>query len=74
MWNWDPQTDTNVQKAVQEYISEKGYTLPEDTIFEAAIDAAAVVVADTVVLWVGLPPMSNYRVRETEHAKALLSA
>ena len=72
MWEWDPQKDKNVQRAVQSYLADNDLVLPHEAIYEAVIDGVFICVDDNVVLRIGLPPVSNYPVHETEHTDKYL--
>ena len=64
--------DTNIQKAISDYIEKHELTLPRRAVFEWGIDCVGVFVDTNLVLSVGLPPVSNYTVRETEHTRQYL--
>ena len=66
--------DKNVQEAIKSYADTHGLVLPNDVVFGYIIDGVHVYVDDHVVLRIGLPPVSNYPVRETEHTDKYLRA
>ena len=70
MTNWKDHKE--LQGALQAYLTEHDLTLPYNTRYESGIDCVAVIVQDDPVLIIGLPPVSNYHVRETEHTDKYL--
>jgi len=71
---WYPENDDDLQKAVSDYLFINGLALPENFVYEPVIDGVYVCVSNNVVLRVGLPPVSNYNIRETEHTDKYLRA
>ena len=74
MWNWEPEKDVNIQRAVRAYLSERNLMLSDDAEYEPVIDGVHILIDNNIVLRIGLPPVSNYNVRETEHTHKYLSA
>ena len=72
MINWED--DKGFQKAIREYLSKNGLALSGDETYQSGIDCVGVFVDDRLVLSVGLPPVSNYPVRETEYTQRYLRA
>ena len=64
--------DKNVQKAIKDYAEIHGLVLPHGVVFGYIIDGVHVYVDDNVVLRIGLPPVSNYPVYETEYTSKYL--
>jgi hypothetical protein len=64
---WIPKEDAELQNAIHAYIAEHDLFLDESAEYIPIIDGVRVYVDGCVVLQVGLPPVSNYRIRETEH-------
>ena len=60
------------QNAISDYAKEHDLVLPDDVTYSFGIDFFDVRVDDKPVLIVTLPPVSNYRVRETEHTREIL--
>ena len=56
-----------MQHALYTYLLECNLTLSDNVSFESGIDCVFVLVDDDPVLIIGLPPVSNYTVRETAH-------
>ena len=69
---WNPKEDKKVQSAVQKYLLAMGLTVDGETEFLAGIDHVCVRVNGVPVLAIGLPPVSNYLVEETEHTRKYL--
>jgi hypothetical protein len=65
MQNW--KEDVEFQNALQKYLCEHSLTLPENAEYRSAIDGVFIYTDKDMVLRVGLPPVSNYSVRETEY-------
>ena len=65
MTNWKEHEE--LQDALQAYLTEHDLILPDNTRYESGIDCVAVIVQDDPVFIIGLPPPSNYKVKETEH-------
>ena len=64
--------DKNIQGAISDYVKAHGLILPHEVVFEYVIDGVHLLIDDNVVLRIGLPPVSNYPVRETEHTRKYL--
>jgi hypothetical protein len=64
---WIPKEDAELQIAIRAYIAEHDLYLDENAEYIPIIDGVFVCVDDQVVLCVGLPPVSNYSISETEH-------
>ena len=60
------------QKALQAYLAERDLSLPDDVRYGSGIDCAFVFAGKFPILRVGLPPVSNYPVLETEHTDKYL--
>jgi hypothetical protein len=67
-----PEDDENVMKALNNYLSINGRILPNNAFLTWGIDFVGVRIDDYTVLRIGLPPVSNYPVRETEHTDKYL--
>ena len=67
-----PENDPNIIKAVDNYLKTHDLALPDDVVYEPIIDGVFICIEDNPVLVVGLPPVSNYPVRETEHTDKYL--
>ena len=65
MTNWNEHKE--LQEALQAYLTKHDLILPNDAEYESSIDCVFVVVQDDPVFIIGLPPPSNYNVKETEH-------
>ena len=70
---WDPKTDIKLQKALQDYLIKRNFFLDEDAEYEVIIDGVDIFVSGHLVLCIGLPPVSNYNIHETEFAEYYLS-
>jgi len=68
----NPEENPELMIAVNKYLIERGLTLPDNAKFGYMIDGVYVDVNDNTVLTIGLPPVSNYPVRETEHTSKYL--
>ena len=66
--------DIDFQNAIQNYAKKHNLILPEKRYYEFGIDYFDVWVDGKQVLVVSLPPVSNYKVRETEHTRKLLKS
>jgi hypothetical protein len=62
-----PEENPCLMKAVDDYLNAKGLFLPANAKYEYIIDGVFISVNGLPVLTVGLPPVSNYPVDETEH-------
>ena len=69
-----PEENPSLMKAVNNYLSANGLSLPDNAIFGYMIDGVYIDIDDNTVLTIGLPPVSNYLVRETEHTDRYLRA
>ena len=67
-----PESDLKAMKAVSDYLLSHGLSLPEGVTYEYIIDGIYVCVEDYPVLVIGLPPVSNYPVDETEYTDKYL--
>ena len=67
-----PNENPLVMGAIHTYLKNNGLSLPDDVRYEYIIDGVYVLIDDKPVLRVGLPPVSNYPVRETEHTNRYL--
>jgi hypothetical protein len=56
-----------LQAAVHEYVKRNNLHLARDAVYESSIDCVLVYVSNHPVLVVGLPPVSQYPVEETEY-------
>jgi len=72
MWTWDPKKDENIQKAVSTFLSEHNYVLTDDAVYKPIIDGVDIIVSGVTVLMIGLPPVSDYSVRETKYTERYL--
>ena len=64
--------DKELQKAIQIYLSERGLVLSDDAVYVPGIDCVGVFIENNLVLSIGLPPVSNYPVRETKYTDKYL--
>ena len=67
--------DVEFQKALCDYLSSKKMYFNGEMTFESIIDGVFVYVngnEDEPVLIVGLPPVSNYEIEETEYTSKYL--
>ena len=55
------------QKALNDYLIKSNMRLDVDFTYKFGIDCVFVFAEDKPVFIIGLPPPSNYRVRETEY-------
>jgi hypothetical protein len=67
-----PEEDPELMKAVNEYLSANGLSLPDDVRFAYGIDCVIILKDKNHLLRIGLPPVSNYPVEETEHTDKYL--
>jgi len=70
MTNWKEHEE--LQKAVHTYLSEHGLILNSAVVYESGIDCVYILIQDNPVLIVGLPPVSNYDIEETEYTERFL--
>ena len=66
--------DIDFQNAIASYTNVHNLILPNNITYDGGIDFFDVRVDDIPVLIVTLPPVSNYKVRETEHTRKLLKS
>ena len=66
---WNPKTDMELQDAVQAFLSKNDYILSDNAEYEPVIDGVHIMIGADTVLRVGLPPVTNYNIRETEHTE-----
>ena len=71
---WNPKEDKALINAISDYVSTNNLILDEKHELTPIIDGVFVEVDGKPVLIVGLPPVSNYNVRETEHTRRYLKA
>jgi len=64
--DWCMKND-DLQNAVNEFVEKRGLFLPDNVRYISGIDFAEARIDDDPVFWIGLPPVSNYPVRETKH-------
>ena len=65
MTNWREHKE--LQQALQKYLAENDLTLDGSETYESGIDCVCVLINKKPIFYVGLPPVSNYPVEETEH-------
>ena len=70
MTNWKEHNE--FQQALRIHLSNRGFTLNDDETYQSGIDCVGVFVENKLVLSVGLPPVSNYEIEETEHTSKYL--
>ena len=70
---WKPETDKNIQIAINSYLKNIGYEFTGSVSYSTIIDGVIVFDSGNAVFVVGLPPVSNYFVRETKNAKEYLT-
>ena len=68
----DWKDDKELQEALQAYLTERDLILPDDVEYESSIDCVLVMAQDKPIFIIGLPPVSNYTVRETMHTAKYL--
>jgi hypothetical protein len=68
----NPKENIKVMQAIANYLDINDLVLPDNARYAYVIDAVDLYIDDVLVLWVGLPPVSNYPVRETEHTHKYL--
>ena len=68
----DPRENRELMSAVQDYINSNGLQLDSRARFGWGIDCVSVEVDNHVVLWISLPPLSNYGIHETEYTDKYL--
>ena len=75
MINWDEfkwEEYTEFQQALKAHLIKRSMRLDADFVFEFGIDCVFVYIEDKPVLIVGLPPVSDYEIDETEHTAQYL--
>ena len=65
MINWKEHKE--LQQALHAHLSKRGVALSGDELYESGIDCVFVTIQDNPVFIIGLPPVSNYPVDETEY-------
>ena len=70
MTNW--KTHKDLQQALRTHLSIRGWVLDDNIEYESGIDCVFVMLGGNPVFIVGLPPLSNYEVEETEHTDRYL--
>lgn len=68
------QNDKDFQNAISSYAKKHNLVLPDNLTYEFGIDLFFVLVNNVPVLIVGQPPVSDYKIRETEHTRKLLKS
>ena len=71
-FHFDFWNNAELQEAIRDYTENRGLFLPEDARFSPGIDCVGVFIKGRLVLSVGLPPVSNYEIRETEYTDKYL--
>ena len=72
MLDWNPKEDVKLQEAIKNYLIAHNYRSDVEMDYEAGIDFVQTQINEIPVLIIGLPPVSNYSIEETEHAKKYL--
>jgi hypothetical protein len=67
-------THRELQQTLNAYLRAHGLALTEDARYVSGIDYVEIQIGGIPVLWVGLPPVSDYSVHETEHTDRYLRA
>ena len=62
----------DIQQALQFYLTENGLALTGHEKFSWGIDFVSVRVHGVLVLTIGLPPVTDYEIDETEHTRKYL--
>ncbi|MCL2107850.1 MAG: hypothetical protein FWH20_00700 [Oscillospiraceae bacterium] len=62
-----PKEDQELMRSLQNYLKTNNLYLEPHALFEWGIDCVGVFVNGNVVLNIGLPPVSNYLIEETEY-------
>ena len=68
----NPEENPELMVAVNDYLVKKGLSLPDNAKFGYMIDGVYIDVEHNTVLIVGLPPVSNYEIEETEQTSKYL--
>jgi hypothetical protein len=66
------QNHKEIQQALSGYLERNNLALTGQERFSWGIDCVGVFVGELLILNIGLPPVSNYPVRETEHTRKYL--
>ena len=69
---WNPKTDKKLNAAILTYLYKNGLTMDNNAEYLPGIDHVCIRVDGKPVLRVGLPPVSNYSIRETEYTNKYL--
>ena len=69
---WKPEEDMALQQAINGYLVKNGLSLIGDVTYDPCIDGVDVCVSGNPVLMIGLPPVSNYSIHETEYTNKFL--
>ena len=72
MYDWDPKEDVELQEAIKNYVTAHGLHLPSNVEYDVCIDGVDVCIEGHPILEIGLPPVSNYSIHETEHTDKYL--
>ena len=70
----NPRDNKELMEAVHSYLKTNNLYLNEQAVFEWGIDCVCIFVDNREVLIVSLPPLSNYRIRETEYTDRYMRA
>jgi len=69
---WNPKKDKEIQQSISAYLSTHGITLDADAEYVPGVDYVEIRIGNIPVLWIGLPPLSDYSVNETEYTDKYL--
>ena len=69
---WDPKKDDKLQHALQNYLSQRGLVMSDKAKYDVIIDGVDITIDGFVVLEIGLPPVSDYSINETEFTNKFL--
>ena len=72
MLKWNPKEDVELQEAIKNYAIAHGLYLPSNVEYDPVIDGVYVYISGHPVLIIGLPPVSNYSIHETEYTDKYL--
>ena len=67
MLTWNPKEDMELQQAIKNYLADHDLYLDPQAEYKPVIDGVYICVSGHIVLMVGLPPVSNYSIDETEY-------
>lgn len=70
MTNWKEHKE--LQRALQAYLHEKNLILNGEEVYQSGIDCVGIFIDNHIVLSIGLPPVSNYPVQETQYTDKYL--